>query len=456
MNRILKVAAVALACAGLAACGTVGRLWPFGGDKEGPEASEGERISIIAFDQKVTPAEALAGIDFYVPDARPVPEWPLPGGTPDQAPEHVEAAPAFQIAWRRGIGEGSDRGRHVVAPPVIANGRVFTMDGQARITASDAATGERVWSVDLTPREGRDREAYGGGVAYQDGKLFVGSGFRFVAALNADTGAELWRFTTESPVHTAPTASTGRVFAIDTDNQLYALDQQNGQLAWSHQGLVEPARILASSSPAISGEAVIAPYSSGELTALRAANGNPLWSEALSRTNRTNALSEIRDISGRPVVYRGDVYAASHSGVFAAVDLRTGSRKWDLPVSSTATPWPAGDVVYVVSKAGELIAVNRDSGQVYWVKDLSSSRTRKEGGLWGIGDRTVRPTWQGPVLASGRLILVSSDGEAIALNPKTGEQSASLDLGRPAYLTPVAANGLLYVLLDDATLVAIR
>ncbi len=455
MNRIVKVTAVTLVCAGLAGCGTLGRLWPFGGDKEGPEASEGERISIIAFEQKVTPAEALQGIDFFLPDARAVPEAPQPGG-PEQALEHVEAAPAFAIAWRRDIGEGSSRGAQVTAPPVIAGGRVYTLDGNARVTASDAAGGTRIWSVDLAPREGRDREAYGGGLAVQDGKLFVSSGFRFVAALNAETGAELWRAAAESPVHGAPTAAAGRVFAIDVDNQLYALDQQTGALAWSHQGLVEPARLLAASSPTVSGEAVIAPYSSGELTALRAANGNPLWTEALSRTNRTNALSEIRDIAGRPVVYRGDVYAASHSGVFAAVDLRTGSRKWDLPISSTTTPWPAGDVVYVVSKAGELVAVNRDSGQVYWVKDLSTSRARSEGGLWGLGDRIVRPTWQGPVLASGRLILVSSMGEAIALNPKTGEQTASINLGAPAYIAPVAANGLLYVLLNDGTLVAIR
>jgi outer membrane protein assembly factor BamB len=59
-------------------------------------------------------------------------------------------------------------------------------------------------------------------------------------------------------------------------------------------------------SPAVTGETVISPFSSGELIALRTSNGQQLWQQVLSRTNRTNALSEIRDIVGRPVVSRGE------------------------------------------------------------------------------------------------------------------------------------------------------
>ena len=79
-------------------------------------------------------------------------------------------------------------------------------------------------------------------------------------------------------------------------------------------------------------------------------------------------------------------------------------------------PWPAGDVVYVVSKAGELITINRENGQVYWITDLNAERTRQEGGVLGIGDRTVRPIWSGPLLATNRLILVNSDGQAVAVD----------------------------------------
>ncbi len=235
-----------------------------------------------------------------------------------------------------------------------------------------------------------------------------------------------------------------------------AFNVNTGVQEWSYRGITEPARIMRASSPAVSGETVLAPFSSGELVALRASNGQPVWQEVLSRTSRTSALSELRDIAGRPVVSRGFVYAISQSGVMQAMDLRTGQPRWSLPVAGVNAPLPVGDVVYVVSKDGELTVVNRDSGQVYWTRDLNEGRVRTEGGVFGIGSKTVRPVWSGPILASNRLILVNSDGELVAFDPKTGALQSTLKLGAAAFIAPAAYNGALYVLTDKGQLVSIR
>jgi outer membrane protein assembly factor BamB len=239
------------------------------------------------------------------------------------------------------------------------------------------------------------------------------------------------------------------------DNQIAAWDANTGEVVWSYQAIVEPARILRASSPAIDGDAVVTPFSSGELVALRAANGNQLWNEVLSHTSRTSALSEIRDIAGRPVIYRGDVYAVSHSGVFEAIDLRTGEKRWDIPVASINSPWPAGDVVYIADKTGQVMAVSRDNGQVYWIKDLNEKRARKEGGFLKIGRHIAHPVWTGPLLASGRLVLVDNWGEVVALDAKTGDQVKSLRIKDAGFLTPIAVDGRIYLLTDDANLIAI-
>ena len=140
----------------------------------------------------------------------------------------------------------------------------------------------------------------------------------------------------------------------------------------------------------------------------------------------------------------------------AAIDVRTGQPKWQLPIAGVNAPLPVGDVVYVVSKNGELTVVNRESGQVYWTRDLNEGRERKEGGFLGFFDRTVTPEWSGPLLASNRLLLVNSDGDLVALDPKTGAQTATVSLGGPAYIAPAAYNGALYVLTDRGQLVSIR
>ena len=441
---VLGLAVTAAGCSTVS--GTVDRLNPFKPKDVKDEASDGRRISVIAFDEKVAVADELQGQDFFLPPAAALAEWPLPGGPADTLTENIEAAPAFDVAWRKSFGKGSTAKVHVTAPPIMADGKVFVMDAEADVVALDANTGAQLWKQRLKAENRRDKVGFGGGVAYANGKVYVSSGYRFVAQLDANTGAVGWRQDVPSPIHGAPTVHGGKVFAISTDNELLTFDSATGNPTWNFQALVEPARILSASSPATSQDVVVAAFASGELVAMRAGNGNDLWNNALSRASRTNALSEIRDVAGRPVIFKGDVYAASHSGVFAVIDLRSGQPRWSVPVSSITTPWPAGDVVYLLSRAGEVICVSRDSGKVHWIKDLNE----------GIKKSQDRNLFFGPVMASDRLIVVSSDGRALALNPKTGEVTKTIKLGGPALITPIAANGMVYVVTDKAELVAIR
>ena len=480
VTRVLKTAIVLGLAASLASCASARRILPFGlGDDKSPSATAtaGERISILAFDQQLAPAAGLAGRDFFVPGPVASTSWPMPGGNAEASVEHVIAAPQFTIGWRRKIGAGSARGRQVMAPVVADAGKIFVMDGESTVTAVDAATGDVVWKVDVKP-EGREASGgavafglpvpfvsdgggslsggFGGGVAVSGGKVFVASGYRTMTALDAATGAVVWTQPVDVPIHGAPTVAGNRVYVVDVDNQIIAFNTTTGLQDWSYRGIIEPARVMRASSPSVSGDTVIAPFSSGEVIALRASNGQPVWNQVLSRTSRTSALSEIRDIAGRPVISRGFVYAVSHSGVLQAMDIRTGQPKWSLPVAGVNAPLPAGDVVYVVSKTGELTVVNRDSGAVYWTRNLNEGRVRQEGGFLGFWDRTVRPDWSGPILASNRLVLVNSDGEAVAFDPKTGALQQTLRLGAPVYIAPAAYNGALYVLTNDGELISIR
>jgi outer membrane protein assembly factor BamB len=430
---------------GLAGCIHIPNPFSGGGAKH-KYTGKGERIPLIAYDETLHVSDSLKGQDFYLPPPAAVADWPLPGGTPEQSIEHVDAGHDFAVAWRRGYGRGSARAWHVTAAPIVADGRIYVMDGAAAVSALDPRDGREIWRKDLAQQSRRDHEAFGGGLAYDQGKIFVTSGFRFVAALDAATGKPLWRVATDSPVHAAPTVANGKVYAESTDDSLLSFDETSGATGWTYQALAEPARILAASSPAVSGGAVVAAFGSGELVALQSDNGTALWAAVLSKSNRNSALSEIRDIPGRPVIYKGDVYAVSHSGMLSAIELRTGNERWNLPVTSVSTPWVTGDVVYVSDTAGEIICASRDTGQVYWITDMNK----------GIKNRKARALWSGPVLASNRLVIVSDRGDAAALDPKTGVVQKRMKIGSDALMNPIAAGPYLYVATQAADLVAIR
>ena len=148
--------------------------------------------------------------------------------------------------------------------------------------------------------------------------------------------------------------------------------------------------------------------------------------------------------------------------MFAATDLRTGQARWTLPITGITTPWPAGDVVYVIDKGGKIYCVSRETGQIYWVRDLGEGRLKKGRADFitklGRGAKKARskPIWSSPILANGKLITASDTGELVAVNAKTGLVEKSLQLGQAVLIGPIALNGTLYIVTDEAQLIALR
>jgi len=64
--------------------------------------------------------------------------------------------------------------------------------------------------------------------------------------------------------------------------------------------------------------------------------------------------------------------------------------------------------------------------------------------------------WTGPVLAGDRLFVTGSSGQAITLNPYNGTIQNTISIGDPVFVPPLIANETIYVINDDAKLIALR
>jgi outer membrane protein assembly factor BamB len=138
----------------------------------------------------------------------------------------------------------------------------------------------------------------------------------------------------------------------------------------------------------------------------------------------------------------------SNSGRFAAISLRTGQRLWDVEISGTETPWVAGEFIYVLSNNNELICLTRADRKVRWVTRLERFENPEK--------QRDPISWAGPVLAGDRLIVVGSNAQALSISPYTGELLGLAKLPGKARVGPIVADGSLYILTDDATLIAYR
>ena len=235
----------------------------------------GERIPVLNFETKATAEAELADMAVVLPIPDVNPEWSQPGGSASKANGHLALPETIRQAWQASIGKGSTATRRLNAGPVIAGGRVFTMDTGGDIRAFDARTGAVVWDARITLPKRNSNAAFGGGVSVGDGRVFATTGYGIVAAFDAATGKELWRQSLGQPLRGAPTVAGARIYVVTIDNQLFALSAETGETAWNVSGTVEVAGLLGAAAPAMAQDTVVVGFSSGELNALRSETAAP-------------------------------------------------------------------------------------------------------------------------------------------------------------------------------------
>ncbi len=403
------------------------------------EPLPGTRIAVMPAQDKVGGAElAAADRPVVLPAPRINENWTQPGGQANNSPGHLALSGAIKTAWTADAGTGSSSKGRLTAAPIVYEGRIYTLDAAAKVTAFAASGGSVVWRTPLAPEAEKDVEGYGGGIAIDNGRLYGATGFGNVVALDPKTGKKLWEKSLGVPVRASPTAADDKVFVITTEATVYALAGSDGSELWTFRGLPEKTSIISNPSPAVDGGIVVVPYPSGDLVALRTADGSTVWSESLARTRTVSSMASLSD-AGRPAIDSGTVYAVGHAGRLIATQARNGERLWSLSIPGTQAPSIAGDHIFVVDTSGQLLAITRRDGKLVWTIKLPG------GG-----------TWSGPTLAGGFVWVTSSKGMLASVDPATGRVVSQQDLGAPIFIAPIVASGHMYVLTDKARLIALN
>jgi len=439
MTSMLRTSILALSCIGL-----LGGCSAFDFFEDDEVRLSGERLAVRK--ASVEAATVSGDIAIVLPPAISNTDWPQFNGNAAHSIGHVASSGSLQQAWRVSAGSGS--GGRVVSPPIVADGRLYAMDAASTVSAFDASSGAQIWSVNLTPDTENAIDGFGGGLAAENGRLYVSSGFGFLAALDAGSGAEIWKGVMRAPSRSAPAIANGRVYAVTRENRIFAFDAETGEAVWDESGLEQTAGILGGAGPAATDKVVVAPYSSGELVAYLASSGRPIWEDDLTGIRGAGGLAAMTDVTGDPVIADGVVYAASQAGRLVAIDLRDGDRLWTRSIGGTQAPYVAGNAVFFVDDGGDLYALDRQTGDTAWRVSL--------GGYRDPTDREEPIVWAGPVAAGNRLLLTSSTGRLIAVDPTNGTILVEAALSDGSSLSPVVANGTIYVLTDDADLIAFR
>jgi outer membrane protein assembly factor BamB len=305
--------------------------------------------------------------------------------------------PPLSLKWSRDL---SASGVVSISYPLIAQGMVFvttTTDNQtATLFALNENTGATVWSADIG---GTYSVGY---AAYDLGKVFVINFDGLMKALDAATGNLLWsvslpdQYAFTSP----PTAVNGTVYTggAGSGGTAYAVDETNGAVLWTM-----PVENGDNSSPAVTGERVFVSYACPQAYAFNATTGQQLW--------HYNSCCEGGG-GATPVVHGGQVYVRQDycdqtSGLVLDADTGMVIRGFD----SDQPPAFFRNVALFLQN-GTLRGVDVTSWQVLW-------------SFAGDGDLI-----SAPLVVNQTIYIGSSSGTLYGLNAN-GQQIWSTQLSAP-------------------------
>lgn len=363
--------------------------------------------------------------------------------------ENAALSPRPQLVWSANIGAGDAKRQRIVADPVTAQGRIFTMDAGATVTATSSA-GETLWSRDLTPSADRADQASGGGIAVAGGVVYVSSAFGMLTALDAGTGQVRWQQKLEASGSGTPTVMGDLVYLISGDNTAWAIDTDTGRVRWQTSTAPDQANVLGGSAPVITDELAIFAFGNGEVQANFRQGGSRVWDGFAAGQRRFSALSRIADITGDPVLSGGTLYIGTHSGRMVALDAATGDRLWTAEDGAISPVWVAGGSVFAVSDRNELIRLDARDGSRIWgvaLPNFTENRPRRQ---------VEVVAHYGPVLAGNQLVVASNDGQLRFFDPVSGALTHSTAVPGGATTAPIVAGGVLYVVGTRGQLHAFR
>lgn len=396
----------------------------------------------LAVPANMTRAISLAGVSNNA-------SWAQAAGTPSTRVAHAALSAAPQLAWSANIGQGDKRKQRITATPVVAGGKVFTIDSGAVVKAT-AASGATLWTRDLTPANDGGGDATGGGLAVDGDTLYVSLGFGTVTALDTSSGATRWQQDIEGTGSGAPTVYGDLVYFTSGDDLGWALNKNNGRVQWQTGSNTSISNVLGAPAPAISPQIAVLAFGSGEVQGLFRQGGLDRWNTSVVGKRPGRALANISDVTSGPVISGDTVYVGNQSGRLAAISLSGGERLWTAREGAIGPVWPAGDSVFAVTELNELVRLDANTGQRIWGTKLPNfvkDKPKRQSAIFAH---------YGPILAGGRIIIASNDGVLRSFDPTNGTLVGTAEIPGGATTAPVVAGGTLYVVSSKGQLHAFR
>lgn len=243
----------------------------------------------------------------------------------------------------------------------------------------------------------------------------------------------------------SPVFADGKIFTMDTDAVVRAINPANGATIWQTQvrGAAAQTGTLFGGGVAYADGKLYATNGGGYAAALDAAKGGIFW------TVRPGG-----PLRGAPTIANDNVYVITQDNQMFALNPADGTTRWSgsgsieiAGVLGAAAPSAAQGTVVAGYSSGELTAYRYENGQTVWQDALA--RTSISTTVTSLSDIDASP-----VIDSGRVYAIGQGGRMVAIELITGQRVWEMNIA--GISTPWVAGEWVFVVTDQDQLLCIQ
>lgn len=289
---------------------------------------------------------------------------PFRSGGPKPAELPALANPReVKLLWSASVG-GAER---FVFKPTVSGGAVFAAGRDGTVVRLDAQTGREAWRVSTDTRlsAGAGAGASTVVVATEEGE---------VIALDAENGKQRWRGRVSSEVLAQPAVAEGLVLVRSVDNRVFAFGELDGRRRWVAQRSPVGLMVRSPAGITIAGDTAYAGFAGGRLAAIALANGGVRWEATVALPKGATELERVTDVVGDPAINGREVCVAAYQGRVACYESASGRQLWARDLSSVGGVSVDARYLFVSDDRGAVHAFDRSNGQPVWKQDRLALR----------------------------------------------------------------------------------
>ena len=388
---------------------------------------EGERIPLVREISKL--ALELPGKKIKMPPVKIINSWPqfLSGAT--------HKTPNIEMASKTSEFESSNifrvSARGPVFSPIIISDIMYFLDKEGTVHASNI-NGSHSWSRKVHSGNPKNY-SFPGGLAYNEGRLFLSSRAGTVAALNASTGEILWKYSFSQPFRSYPLIYRKNIYVVSGDDLGVAFSR-DGKILWSISGDIQTTSVSKSASPLANDGKVFFPFSSGSIHATNFKDGRNFWTRSFNSASIGGSSSLITDFGGSPVITKRGLLMSSFSGQTLFLDFN-GKILWETNVGTSVSPLIIEDDAFLIEKNGILVRLSLKAGEVIWSRNLNKKKKIIE--------------YFDPILVNGNIVITGNNKFITVISPEDGTIRKVKRLRGIPSSSPISYKGKVYVPLSN-------